>query len=477
MKTAFYEKFFLFLTGYVHRFGWVNIGLLLLSLAVLPFLILAAFCHPSADDFWLTNMVVAKGAWQAQADIRQNWSGRYTSMFLGSFNPLVYDSLIGYKLLPILLIFLNLTSLYLLITRILLHIPTKLKIFYTLLLQVLYLGFMPAIASGYYWMSSALNYQTAIICLLLLSGGLISFKQKRTTLRQGGYIVVLSFLIIAGIGCNELSMVIIVEGLLGLFLIDSWRYKRINRMLLYFLVLALGCSLLVILSPGNVARLQTHTNHSNLLYAFSYALAVTLNNTCNYLTLSPILLLTLLFIPVSYKLFKNISIHQLPHPIITTTLLYLLIFQFYFIIYWNRGMHAPIWTQNYIYFIFLLGWFLNVSLIVKYYQIHRPGFQHQLPTYAQVLLLGACFLLIFHNKQSNVRTAYADWLSGEAAAYNQELTNRHNYLKTSTCSVCSVKDLTHRPKSIYFRQEPKISEWENDLNAQFYSKKAITIVE
>ncbi|MDQ3290581.1 MAG: hypothetical protein M3Q05_04760, partial [Bacteroidota bacterium] len=66
-------------------------------MTLLPFLLLAAFCHPSADDFWLTNLVIAKGPWQAQLDMRQNWSGRYTSMLLGSFNPLVYRSITLYK--------------------------------------------------------------------------------------------------------------------------------------------------------------------------------------------------------------------------------------------------------------------------------------------------------------------------------------------------------------------------------------------
>ncbi|QNF31641.1 hypothetical protein HUW51_02460 [Adhaeribacter swui] len=477
MKTAVTQKLVFSLRQTFQRFGWMNASLLVLSAALVPFLILSFYSQPFADDFWLTSLAKEKGIWQAQLEIRKTWSGRYFAMFLGSVNPLVYNSLTGYKLLPFLLILFTLAALYFLISRIIPGTSLKKKIFFALLLQVLYLGFMPAIASGYYWMSSALNYQTALICLLLLAAGLINYQQKRNFWQQTNYIIGLSFLIFAGVGCNELSMVFILEGLLTLLLVDYWRYKRVNKLLLYYLLLAFSCSLLVIFSYGNLARLQTHPNHSNLMYSFTYAVAVTVNNTSNYLTLSPILLLTVLFVPVSHKFFKNRKFLKIPHPVVTTALLYLLIFQCFFVIYWNRGMHAPIWTQNFIYFIFLIGWFANVALIVKYYQNTLENYLPQLPVYAQTLLVAACFLLIFHNKQSNVRTAYIDWLSGEAAAYDQELKSRDNFLKNSRCSLCQIKDLTHQPKSIYFRQEPEISEWENDLNARYYGKKLITIQE
>lgn len=83
--------------------------------------------------------------------------------------------------------------------------------------------------------------------------------------------------------------------------------------------------------------------------------------------------------------------------------------------------------------------------------------------------------MIFHNKQSNVRGAYSDWLSGEAAAYNQEIRLRFAYLRNNNCQVCPVKDLVHRPKTIYFRQEPVISEWENDLYAKYFGKQRIVL--
>lgn len=470
--------FYSFVVNTINRFGWINGVLLALGLALLPFFILSAYCQPFADDFWLTNIAIEKGSWQAQQIIRQNWSGRYFAMFLGSINPLVYHSVIGYKILPILLMLFTMGSFYALLSRLGPWIAPKQRLLYTLLFQVLYLGFMPAIASGYYWMSSALNYQTALIVLLLLATLLCSYRKNRRPVIKTGYVFLVSALLFAGIGCNELSLVLLLEATILLVVLDYRHNKRLNRMLAWFVIVALASSLLAISSPGNLVRLQTHANHSNLLYSLAYAFAVTINNTFNYLTSSPILLFTILFIPVSQKLFGNVfSNVKTPHPVITSFVLFLSIFQCFFLIYWNRGTHAPIWTQNFIYFIFLGGWFLNAGLCTHYYQTVQHTSSKRLPAYARLLLIGACFLLIFHNKQSTVRIAYSDWLSGEAAGYNRELKLRYSYLKNNACSICPVKDIVHRPKTIYFRQEPSISSWENALNARYFGKKLIIISE
>ncbi len=140
----------------------LHLSLFILGLALLPFVVLSGYCQPFADDFWLTNIAIEKGSWQAQLEIRQAWSGRYFAMFLGSINPLVYQSFIGYKLLPLLLIFFTLAALYLFISQLMPGIAPKQRLLYTLLLQVLYLGFMPAVAAGYYWMSGASNTKAVL---------------------------------------------------------------------------------------------------------------------------------------------------------------------------------------------------------------------------------------------------------------------------------------------------------------------------
>ncbi len=430
MKKAFYEKLFLFFTSYVQRLGWVNGALLVLSLALLPFLILAAYCHPSADDFWLTNMVIAQGPWQAQADIRQNWSGRYTSMFLGSFNPLVYRSFTFYKILPVLFFtFLTIGLYRFLVFLTQKQFSRKVCVALALAFLIIYLHQMHTVAQSFYWMSGAITYQTANILLVFFLASWYRYSRLEVNEQSWGQKISITFLLVATIGCNETTMAM-VAFLIGCLVLISVFKRRADYFLIWLaMVTVVACSL-VILAPGNTIRSQEYPLQHDLDFALVYALLVPVNNSLNWLVNSPVFLISgLLLLAVAQKL-PQLSLFTRIHPVVALIILYGCLASGYFVAYWSKHAASPPRAQDTIYFVFLLGWLVNLFIFIPYAQQRYTI--PTLPGYATHLLLIWGIAFVFYSKQSHVRTAYVDLLSGQASRYNQEMQARYTALKSSS---------------------------------------------
>ena len=458
------------------RFGWVSGVLFLLFLALLPFVLLAAYCHPSADDFWLTNMVIAKGPWQAQAEIRQNWSGRYTAMLFGSFNPLVYYSFTFYKVLPVVFLVLLVAGLYWLVAELNYYqLPRRQLLAIALLLLALYLYQMPTVAQTIYWMSGSLTYQSANILLLFLLAALIRFYRK--VHKPGLYFLklLITLLLFAAIGCNETTMAMVAFLIFSLVLFTFYQQQQLNYFMVRLMLVTIVACSLVILAPGNAVRALVYPQQHDLAYALTYALLVPLNNSLNWFANSPILFFTVLAMASAGVYLPSTSFTSRIHPVAGIAIWYGCLVSGYFVAYWSKHDHSPPRAQDVIYLVFLVGWFTNSLLFGLFMRRKLAGSLAMLPAYAQWFLLLAGFLMLFYNNQSKIRTAYSDLLSGKAARYNQEMNTRYANLKSSSCQVCPIKTAKNRPESLFFEEVPPDSSWENTYYARYFGKKLLLV--
>lgn len=451
--------------------AWVALGA-----ALVPFLLLACYTHPSADDYWLTNMVIATDAWQAQWDIRQNWSGRYFSLFLASFNPLVYNAFNGYKIIALLMLICTYGALLVLVKTFLSGgLSRQVILLISLVLLVLHVGFMPAVSQGYYWLSGSLSYQTANIFLLLLLAALGHFYQIRDTPQQVKYSLLITLLLFISIGCNETNMVLIAFLMSAFLVVDSLMYRHLNYTLLYLLVITAICCSLVYFAPGNAIRLQEYPANGNLFFAGTYAVAVALNNILNWLAATPLIALTLLFIPYSLKLARVRKEQKYVHPAVAILLFFLSLVVSFFVAYWSKGSHAPPRVQNNIYLLFIIGWFLTLHHGVAYLH-HQYALQLlPVPRYVVWLICIWVGLLLFYNRQSNIRTAYGDLLSGRAARYNQEMNARYQFLQNSNCQICAIPKVRNMPATIFFEELPADTTWKNRYFSAYFGKKLMRL--
>lgn len=86
----------------------------LLTALISPFIINCFFAYPQTDDFMYSHIARDMGFLKSQYHWYTTWTGRFMSTALLSVNPLVYNSLVGYKLAIALLIIAQLVSIYLL---------------------------------------------------------------------------------------------------------------------------------------------------------------------------------------------------------------------------------------------------------------------------------------------------------------------------------------------------------------------------
>ena len=91
--------------------NWINIGLMIAVLV--PLLALAYYNHPSAaDDYCYIDTVFKIGWFEAMKLYYTTWTGRYSGIFLNHSNPLLFHSITGFKVLPVVLIAATIFALY-----------------------------------------------------------------------------------------------------------------------------------------------------------------------------------------------------------------------------------------------------------------------------------------------------------------------------------------------------------------------------
>ena len=149
-----------------------NFWLLLGLVSIAPFLIISYYNQPSVDDFYFTVKSQSIGALNAQIEWYLTWTGRYFSTFILSINPLVYNNLMLYKTIPVLLIVGLWLSLSLLVQAIFINIKTKHLFFISTSIMTLFFFQMPSISQGVYWLAGAVTYQLGnilfVFCLCSL---------------------------------------------------------------------------------------------------------------------------------------------------------------------------------------------------------------------------------------------------------------------------------------------------------------------
>jgi hypothetical protein len=118
--------------------------------------------------------------------------------------------------------------------------------------------------------------------------------------------------------------------------------------------------------------------------------------------------------------------------------------------YYGIGIEPPPRGINSVYLYFLLGWFYNVALLVRYVAYQKPFKALNGRIY---WVFGLLLLLNIANsvrdRTGNLRTFYGEWLYGHAAAYDRELYDRYEFIKNSPDKVVYVKPLQTRPRSLF----------------------------
>lgn len=224
----------------------------------IPLLVLPFFNHAFADDYVTGIHLRNEGFLHYQYDTYMGWGGRYTGTLLGSLfviNSFLYSH---YYLHSILLLVLNIASVYFLLSQFFLHVLKERRSFIYLLCCSLFLVAAEYIActeiSTYlFWFISAITYQTPIILLKLeLALWLFAFyAEKPFYKRVAGCMIVLLIIVING--CNELFIVAQFFLITTLFLTGVFRNSKSFFWVAVMPAFVISAAF-ALLAPGNSSR-------------------------------------------------------------------------------------------------------------------------------------------------------------------------------------------------------------------------------
>ena len=188
--------------------NWLNI-MFMVSVLV-PLLILAIYNHPSVADDYCYIDTVFKYSWlEAMNFYYSGWTGRYFGIFLNHSNPLLFHSIIGFKVLPFILILGLIFSLYSLFRHLTPTLSRLAHLGFTGAVFFLYLIKMASIVEAFYWMAAFVTYTIPNTFTLFWIVLVLRWYRQDTQPAKTIVGVLAGFLIFAIIGSSETNLLVI----------------------------------------------------------------------------------------------------------------------------------------------------------------------------------------------------------------------------------------------------------------------------
>ena len=454
--------------------NWV---LIIGAVAIVPFIAISFFNHPSSDDYCYTVQSIKLGFCKAQLSTYNEWSGRYFATAILSINPLAFGWMNGYKVLPIIILTLFISSLFYLIKAL---CPTDISIKealnITAVIAVLYLYRTKEVVSAFYWMAASTTYQLGTI-LAILSFASLSHLFVRDGKNKKLYFTLSLLFLVGTIGSNETIMFIVYLLLLAIFISNYLTTKRISHHLILILIIASFASIFVYAAPGNEMRFQHEAYISknpeirhNLSLSLSSSAMTAASYCITWLRNFTIIMFTVLYIPYGIRMSERTLGSNNPFSIRPALSLvgFLIIFVLsFFPSYWatNRLEGRVI---NVIYLYFLIGWFFNVQVIIHYLNQKRIMFKG-LSHISSVLIV--ILILIKLSTGGNIRNAYKDLIKGNAYRYDKEVSLRYKKIHNCRETICELERISDHPSTLFWDDiTSDETHWVNQCVGDYFNK-------
>jgi hypothetical protein len=458
------------------------IFLTIIILLLIPFFVLTLFIHPSADDYGFTYLVKAFGRWGYQDFMYNNRQGRYFANFIFSYNPLTFNSFIGYKIFALFLLISFVLSLVFFIFVLLKNqSKTLLKVIFALLLILLFVNVIPSPPEAFYWITGSIEYfLPSIITFIFLSIIIIGIQKRNKKLIN---IITASFLGFCICGCNEINMIFILE-ILGLIILSNFKNHSVIKFILPIFLIIILSSLFDIIAPGNYIRMTNYPNANNIIYGFKEGIISIIKLFGIHIKSASFIIITILSLPIlsSITQKKETPLVNI-NPWIACIIALCIFISLFFTVSYSTGLPSPLRIYNTTSVLFILVWFYLIYLFIFHYNIDIL-----LPKLIQTLLIIACiifFITDFYKEpgkniyfSGNISKAYYD-LTFNAKKYNDELNYRYEIINKNKVSGklnITVPVLSVKPLSIHFIDILEDSaSWINNGTAQYFGIKSIKI--
>ena len=459
-------------------------GLLILFTVVIivPLIALATYNHPSpTDDYCFVNTALQYGFWEAQQLYYDGWTGRFFHNFIVHTNPLVIGWYAGYKIYPVMLLTLVIGGCCALASQWLARSHTsEIKLALGLGIFIGFITSLSTIAEYLYWYTGLASYGLSSTLFLFLLAVLLA-HQRRGFGVLPGFILTESLLVAAIIGSSEMTMVLILSVLGIIALGELMQRRRLSATILILLgVGAVSCYFLM-KAPGNAIRLGGNPEGRNIPFTLLSSLRYAVKYVPHQLIFTPWLPLSLLYLPIAWKLVGSYPrTTDLPpylrlHPLLgllhgAATILALISLHFY-----GVGI-APIPRLiNLVNLTFWLSLLYNLTLLTVALR-HRLQPSWLQPYIRPIMLIAVVWAIAVASFGPVLPIVYGDWLSGRAAQYDRSMLERYRQLAQSNDPDVLIAPLTNYPASLFLEDihdNPKFL-WNRCL-ADYYHKKTVIL--
>lgn len=451
--------------------NWMFLGFLAACAA--PFLLLCAFAHPSADDWYMAAAGEKLGVLGASKKWYLNLTGRFTQQALTSLHPIrlgiaAYQS---WCLAVLLTLFL---SIYLCIRRWLADFQHWQWSLISGAVVCVFLWQMPSPAQGIYWVNGLNTYIFAAILQLLLAAVLgPKCVDRNPKYSLTSYALTLLLAILA-VGCSEVAMSFQVMFLITLGIYSFIQHKRISRILLLAMTCTALASVVVFKAPGNEWRTSMYENaiHGQVLPSLWLAARLSIARLASWISSAPLTLITLVLLSFwQVKLANRKTAWLLV--IASVVLIVGTVWGGFFVGAWSAGKSLPPRAINLIYFFFVMEWILLLHAALVFLKAHDFEPPRLNTAAISVVIFGLYAALA---SPSNVKTAWRELINGDARRFSQESTARFEMIRTAKADEVTVPALKTKPKTLFFndfKSDP--ADWRNKGAAEFFNRKMIRL--
>ena len=459
-----------------------QINILLMVSVLLPLLVLSYYNHPSpADDYCYIDTVFKFGWFEAMNYYYSGWTGRYFGIFLNHSNPLLFHSVIGFKILPAILLSALVFALYILFRHLTPTLSRLAHLGFAGVVFFMYILKMSSIAEAFYWMAAFVTYTIPNIFTLFWIVLVMRWYRQDT---QPGRILFGSlsgFLIFSIIGSSETNLLVM------LLLIGAWWayriifHHKVDGFMIAMLVVAGASCYLFFSSPGNAARLGGNPLSGNIVFSLTSSFTLLGKLSIDWLTHTPILFFTFAWIVVLSRLSTGAR-NYFSVPVWFAVLLYVGILSAQlFPSYYGVGIEPTMRVINCVYFFFLIGWFYVTGVLFHQFEKRSSvsrTFHLSFPKYVILNVVLVISIGLSFVKSANVKMIYTDLLLGKASAFDRENNERYALLRNSKDDVVYLPAIQMHPNSLFvedIKTDPK--HWWNRCMAGYFGKKSIIMTE
>lgn len=320
-----------------------------LAVVAFQFVVASAFVFPIGDDLDFASAARESGVWVAWRQQYLTWNGRFASNLLALAIP---STLTAYRLTIAFFMLALLVATALLVASLSAGRLNRRDVATTALVVVgLYFSRMPSIGEGTYWYTSAVTYHVAMVLAT------VQLALAARAAEGGVLFLPAAALLFIVCGFNEIlpPMMALLYAVLAVFApID--RRKRARFAVLCAVAVAGG--LVVLLSPGNAARLSAYTGARHLGPSVAMTGLQTVRFLSDWATDGAVLLATALWMATSARVLPQFdSKHARTLALLCAAGLLLVVPIAAFPAYWATGSLGQHRTLNSAFFVFLLLWF------------------------------------------------------------------------------------------------------------------------